>query len=181
MPEIRPATDADAADMARIYNQAVTGSTATFDTRMQTTEQRLAWLHEHGDGPRHPVLVAVEDDSVVGWGSLSAWSPRAAYDATVEVSTYIDEDARGHGVGPALSGALLEMGEAAGVHAFIARITATNEPSLKMTKRLGFQEVGRLYEVGVKFGETLDIVMLEKLAGRTGVPRVPRGPDDPIR
>jgi L-amino acid N-acyltransferase YncA len=33
-------------------------------------------------------------------------------------------------------------------------------------------EVGRLYEVGVKFGETLDIVLLEKLAGRDGVPQI---------
>jgi L-amino acid N-acyltransferase YncA len=172
MPEIRPANDADAGDMARIYNQAVTGSTATFDMQVQTTEARLSWLAEHRDGPRHPVLVAVEDGRVVGWGSLSAWSPRAAYDATVEVSTYIDQAARGHGVGPALSGALLAAGEAAGVHAFIARITATNEPSIKMVTRLGFVEVGRLYEVGVKFGETLDIVLLEKLAGRDGVPQI---------
>jgi L-amino acid N-acyltransferase len=169
MPDIRPATDADAADMARIYNQAVTRSTATFDTQIQSTEARLAWLEAHRGNPRHPVLVAVEDGAVLGWGSLSAWSPRAAYDATVEVSTYIDEDARGRGVGPALSGALLEAGEAAGVHAFIARITATNGPSLKMAKRLGFVEVGRLYEVGSKFGETLDIVMLEKIAGRDGI------------
>jgi L-amino acid N-acyltransferase len=169
MTEIRPATDVDAADMARIYNQAVTRSTATFDTQVQSTEARLAWLEAHGDNPRHPVLVAVEDGKVVGWGSLSAWSPRAAYDATVEVSTYIDEDARGRGVGPALSSALLEAGEAAGVHAFIARVTATNEPSLKMAKRLGFVEVGRLYEVGSKFGQTLDIVMLEKIAGRAGI------------
>jgi L-amino acid N-acyltransferase len=172
MPEIRTATDADAADMARIYNQAVTRSTATFDTQAQTAEMRVAWLAEHRGDARHTVLVAVEDGRVVGWGSLSAWSPRAAYDATVEVSTYIDEKARGRGVGPALSGALLEAGEAAGVHAFLARITATNEPSLKMAKRLGFVEVGRLYEVGIKFGETLDIVMLEKLAGREGVPDV---------
>ena len=169
MPEIRSATDADAADMARIYNQAVTRSTATFDTQIQSTEARLAWLEEHRRNPRHPVLVGVEDGRVVGWGSLSAWSPRAAYDATVEVSTYIDEEARGRGVGPALSRALLEGGEAAGVHVFIARVTATNEPSLKMAKRLGFVEVGRLYEVGSKFGETLDIVMLEKIAGRDGV------------
>jgi L-amino acid N-acyltransferase YncA len=177
MSDIRLARSADAADMTRIYNQAVMRSTATFDTREQTTEQRLGWLEDHGDDPRHPVIVAEEEGRVVGWGSLSAWSPRAAYDATVEVSTYIAEEARGRGVGPALSGALLEMGEAAGVHAFIARITATNAPSLKMTKRLGFVEVGRLYEVGVKFGETLDIVMLEKLAGRVGVPQV-RHTDD---
>lgn len=172
MLQIRPAVGADAADMARIYNQAVARSTATFDTREQTPNQRLAWLEEHQGDPRHPVLVAVEDGRVVGWGSLSAWSPRAAYDATVEVSAYIDEETRGRGVGQALSSALLEAGEAAGVHAFLARITSTNAASIKMAARLGFVEVGRLYEVGVKFGETLDIVMMEKLAGRAGVPQL---------
>ena len=171
MPEIRPATNADAADIARIYNQAVESSTATFDTKVQSTEARALWLAEHHDSTRHPVFVTVEDGRVVGWGSLSAWSPRPAYDATVEVSTYIDAESRGRGVGPALAEALLEAGEAAGVHAFIARITSTNEPSIKMAKRLGFVEVGHLHEVGVKFGLTLDILILQKIAGREGVER----------
>lgn len=148
--------------MAAIYNQAVASSTATFDTAPETAEDRAAWLDEHV-APQHPVLVAERDGRVVGWASLSRYSTRCAYDATVEVSAYVDEDETGHGLGTALTEAVLEAGHAGGVHAVVSRICAENEASLRMARKLGFFEVGVMREVGVKFGRSLDVVWMEKL------------------
>ena len=159
---IRPAVRGDAAAMAAIYNQAVLRSTATFDTAIETTEAREAWLDEH-TAPQHPVLVAEQGGRVVGWASLSRYSSRCAYIATAEASTYIDESKTGRGLGTALSEALLEAGRAGGVHAVIARICTENVASLAMSRKLGFFEVGVLREVGTKFGRSLDVMMLEKL------------------
>lgn len=159
---IRPAVDADAADIARIYNQAVEHTTATFDTEPQSAGARLQWLRSHDD-PRHPVLVAELDGAVVGWASLSPWSDRCAYAASVEASTYIDEGSLGRGLGTLLSEAVLEAGRVAGVHAVLSRICTENIASLAMCERLGFAEVGVLHEVGWKFGRWLDVMMLEKL------------------
>jgi L-amino acid N-acyltransferase YncA len=164
MPGItmRPAVESDAADIARIYNQAVENTTATFDTEVQSPEKRLAWLRAHAD-PRHPVLVAELDGKVVGWASLSSWSDRCAYAASVEASAYVDEAHQGGGLGRALSAAVLEAGRAAGVHAVLGRICTENVASIAMSKKLGFTEVGVLHEVGFKFGRWLDVMMLEKL------------------
>lgn len=159
---IRPAVRGDAAAMAAIYNQAVLRSTATFDTEPETVEARERWLGEH-TAPQHPVLVAERDGRVVGWASLSRYSARCAYVATVEASAYIDEAETGRGLGTALSAALLEAGRAGGVHAVLARICTENTASLAMSRKLGFFEVGVLREVGAKFGRTLDVMMLEKL------------------
>lgn len=159
---IRPATEADVADIARIYNQAVEHTTATFDTDPQSVETRLEWLRTHDD-PRHAVLVAELDGAVVGWASLSSWSDRCAYAASVEVSTYVDEGFLGRGLGTALSTAVLEAGRVAGVHAVLARICTESVASIAMSRRLGFTEVGVLHEVGRKFGRWLDVMMLEKL------------------
>jgi phosphinothricin acetyltransferase len=159
---IRPATTDDAAAMAAIYNQAVAASTATFDTIPETPERRLAWLAEH-TAPQHPVIVAEREGRVVGWGSLSAYSTRCAYEATVEASTYIDENETGRGLGTRLSEALLEAGRAGRVHAVLARICTENAPSLAMCRKLGFFEIGVMREVGVKFGRSLDVMMLEKI------------------
>jgi L-amino acid N-acyltransferase YncA len=159
---IRPATFADAADIARIYNQAVEHSTATFDTEPQPAQARLAWLERHADA-RHPVLVAELGGAIVGWASLSSWSDRCAYAASVEASTYIDEAFVGRGLGRRLSEAVLEAGRAAGVHAVLARICTENAASIAMSERLGFTKVGVLHEVGWKFGRWLDVMMLEKL------------------
>lgn len=159
---IRPATESDAADIARIYNQAVEHTTATFDTEVQTAQTRLEWLRKHSD-PRHPVLVAEMDGAVVGWASLSSWSDRCAYAASVEASTYIDEGFLGRGLGTRLSVEVLEAGRAAGVHAVLARICTENVASIAMSEKLGFAKVGVLHEVGWKFGRWLDVMILEKL------------------
>lgn len=159
---IRPATSADAAAISRIYNHAVESSTATFDTVSETVEARLDWLRHH-TAPQHPVLVAERDGRVIGWASLSRYSSRPAYDATVEASTYLDPHETGHGLGTVLTKAILEAGRAGGVHAVLARICTENEASIAMCRRLGFVEAGVLREVGVKFGRSLDIVCLEKL------------------
>jgi L-amino acid N-acyltransferase YncA len=159
---IRSAVDSDAADIARIYNQAVQNTTATFDTEVQSVAARLAWLRAHND-PRHPVLVAEVDGEVVGWASLSSWSDRCAYAASVEASAYVDEAHQGGGLGRALSAAVLEAGREAGVHAVLGRICTENVASIAMSKKLGFTEVGVLHEVGFKFGRWLDVMMLEKL------------------
>lgn len=159
---IRPASRADAAAIAAIYNQAVEHTTATFDTAPETVEAREAWLDEH-TRPQHPVLVAEIDGRVAGWSSLSSYSTRCAYEATVEISTYIDETRQGHGLGPLLTAAILAAGKASGVHAVLSRICTENERSIRMAKAAGFSEVGVLREVGVKFGRTLDVLMLEKL------------------
>lgn len=159
---IRPAVREDAAAIAAIYNQAVVHSTATFDTAPESAEEREMWLLAH-TAPQHPVLVAERDGEVVGWASLSRYSDRCAYEATVEVSAYIDENARGRGLGTALMEAVLAAGKQGGVHAVLSRICTENEASLKMAERLGFFEVGVMREVGVKFGRTLDVMMLERL------------------
>jgi L-amino acid N-acyltransferase len=158
---IRDAGAADAAAIADIYNQAVLHSTATFDTVAQSADERAAWLASHGAA--HPVLVADEGGRVLGWGSLSRYSDRPAYEHTVEVSTYVDETARGRGIGGALATALLQRAAGAGMHVVLARICAENDVSLGMYDRLGFERVGVLREVGEKFGRLLDVVILQKL------------------
>ncbi len=159
---IRRARRSDAAAMAAIYNQAALRSTATFDTEPETPEARERWLDEHV-APQHPVLVAERDGRVVGWASLSRYSTRCAYEATVEASAYVDESETGRGVGTALSEALLEAGRGGGVHAVVARICTENVASLGMCRKLGFFEIGVMREVGVKFGRSLDVMWLEKL------------------
>jgi phosphinothricin acetyltransferase len=109
------------------------------------------------------VLVAERDGRVVGWASLSRYSTRCAYDATVEASAYIDENETGRGLGTALSEAVMEAGRAGGVHAIVSRICTENAASLAMARKLGFFEIGVMREVGAKFGRSLDVMWLEKI------------------
>lgn len=156
---LRSATADDAAAIAEIYNFYVATSAATFDTELKSVDERIAWLEMHGES--HPVLVAERDGSIVGWGSLSRWGTRAAYEHTVEISVYVHAETRGSGVGRALTLALVDAAREAGHRAIIAQIVAENAPSLSMSAACGFEVVGRLTDVGRKFDRWLDVVLME--------------------
>ncbi|EHE93450.1 Phosphinothricin acetyltransferase, partial [Streptococcus thermophilus CNCM I-1630] len=57
---------------------------------------------------RYPYLVAEEDGQVLGYAYASTYYARTAYDWTTELSIYLNEDARGRGLGSQLYGALEE-------------------------------------------------------------------------
>ena len=152
---IRPATIEDAAAVAAIYNQAVTGTTASFDIEPKSTADREAWLRERG--PRHPVLVAEADGAVVAWGALSRYSERPAYDRTVEISVYVNSAHQGRGLGHAMTRALLDAAITCELHVILARICTENVASVAMVRNLGFTPAGVMHEVGRKFGRWLDV------------------------
>lgn len=161
VPIIRRATRGDAPAIADIYNHYVQSTTVTFDTEIKTAGEREEWLLQHGEA--HPVLVAEDRGVVVAWGSLSPWHARPAYGGTVEVSVYVAHDRRGSGLGPILMEALVDAAVDAGHHALMSQIVADNEASLRLAQRSGFEEVGRLIEVGRKFDRWLDVVLLERI------------------
>ncbi len=160
MAVIRAAVEADLPAVTEIYNQAVLRATGTFDTEPKTLEQQRDWYTRHGAS--HPVIIAEEAGRVVGWASMSPYSDRCAYARTAEVSVYIDENARGRGLGGVLLDAVLVAGKTASIKQVIARVTEGNEASLRLHAKRGFFEAGRLRQVGEKFGKVLDVHIFQK-------------------
>jgi phosphinothricin acetyltransferase len=156
---IRRATIADQQSIMEIYNDAIFNTTATFDTEPRTIEKQIEWFRNHKE--IHPVMVGEINGMVVGWASLSPWSDRCAYDTTVEVSVYIDENYRGQGAGSKLLKAVTDAGRNLNIHTVISRITEGNEISIHLHKKLGYKHVGVMKEVGFKFGKFLDVHMMQ--------------------
>jgi L-amino acid N-acyltransferase len=160
---IRLVRPSDAEPIRAIYNVEVLGSTATFDLRPRTPEEQQAWMAEHR-GP-HVAIVAVDDDddTVLGFGSLSVFRDRPAYSTTVENSVYVDSGHRGEGMGRALLEELVVLASQHGFHAVIARIGGGNEASIALHVACGFVMVGVEQEVGRKFNRWLDVSVLQRL------------------
>jgi len=163
MISIRPATPNDVPAISAIYNQAILTTDATFDTEPRTLTEHQAWFEEQDD--QHPVLVAEVDGEVVGWASLSRYSPRRAYDRTAEFSIYVEEASRNLGIGKQLIGATLEAGAKTGLRAVLARVTTGNDVSLRMHEQAGFKQVGIMKKVGFKFDRELDVCMMQYIYG----------------
>jgi len=156
---IRKATSADLGQISEIYNDAIEKTTATFDTEPKTFKEQKAWFANHDAS--HPVLIAEQDSLVIGWASLSKWSDRCAYHDTAEISLYIKEEYQGKGIGKKLMKAIIQEGETAGLHTIIARIADGNDISIELCKFFSFQHVGTMREVGKKFGNLLDVHLMQ--------------------
>jgi L-amino acid N-acyltransferase YncA len=157
---IRPAVPADAGAISAIYNHYVRTSTCTFQEEPDTLAERLAWLERHRGA--HVALVAEEPGGgLAGWASLSPFHARSAYRFTVEDSVYLRDDCRGRGLGKLLLGRLMDDARAGGFRNVMACICAEQEASIALHKRAGFREVGRMTQVGMKFGRWLDVVYLQ--------------------
>jgi L-amino acid N-acyltransferase len=158
--DIREAEPADLPALLEIYNEAVLNTTASWDYDPWTPVQHADW-YAHKAERGFPLLVAVEDSEVVGYVTYGEFHPKVGYATTREHSVYLRASARGAGRGRALMQALIERARAEGVHTLIGLLSADNEASVKLHARLGFVEVGRLHQVGRKFGRWLDLVYVQ--------------------
>lgn len=159
---IRPVTETDLAAITRIYNQSVSLSASSWDLAPVTLDERRAWLRAHTRG-RYQALVAedAETGDILGFAAFGAFRAKEGYSETVEHSIYLDAAAQGRGLGTILLTELVDRARAAGFHALVGGLSSDNEVSFHLHRRLGFVEVGRLPQVGHKFGRWLDLVLLQ--------------------
>ena len=160
--EIRPASSADAAAIARIHAEGIADRVATFETA-EPSPQEVAELIASGA----LVLVAERDGDVTGFAKVGAYSDPAAYYRGVgEATLYVATAARGGGTGRALLEALAAEAEARGAYKLIGKIFSSNEPSLRLFESLGWREVGVHRRHGRLDGEWKDVVVVERLLGQ---------------
>jgi phosphinothricin acetyltransferase len=159
--QLRPATEADAAAIATIYNQGIEDRVATLETELRTPDERRQWLAARG--PRHPVIVATVEGRVVGWGSLNPFSPRMAYQHVADFSVYVERGWRGRGVGRRMLERLIELARGLDYHKMVLSTFPTNQLGVALYERLGFQRVGIYREMGLLDGRWVDTLIMERL------------------
>jgi len=160
LPAIRLATENDIVAINDIYNYYVHHSTCTYQLEPEPLEGRRAWFAAH-PANKYPVTVAEHNGQVIGWGSLSKFRDRAAYDGSVEASVYIHHDYHRRGLGRALLLDLIERAKQLGYHTLLGGASADQTASVALQESLGFQHVAHFREVGNKFGQWLDVVFLQ--------------------
>jgi len=158
--EISDAVESDIPSITDIYNDVIRTSTAIFNDAPVSVEDRIAWWKGRVS-QGYPVLVAKDEDSVVGFGAFGDFRPWPGYRLTVEGTIHLAPSARRQGIGAALLEVLIARAREAGKHVMVAGVDSENLPSLRFLERSGFQRVGHLREVGNKFGRFLDLIFLQ--------------------
>lgn len=158
----RDANKTDLKEIVNIYNSTIHSRMVTADTIPVSVESRLVWFDQHN--PTNRPLWVIEDDSAktIGWVSFQSFYGRPAYDATVEISIYIDESQRGKGLGKEILQYSLERAQDFGVTTVLGFIFAHNEPSIKLFKYLGFEEWATLPDIALLDGVERSLKILGK-------------------
>jgi L-amino acid N-acyltransferase YncA len=159
---IRDSLPADAAAIARIYNEGIEDRVATFQTQVQTAadfEQPIARRDEY------PILVVEIAGEVVAWAAVKRYSDFPPYRPVAEAMMYVTRDQRGRGIGTRLLNSLAEASTEAGFTKLIGKLFTDNEHSVALVRRCGFREVGVHHRHGRLEGEWRDVLLVERLLG----------------
>ena len=190
---IRDATTADAAAICLIYNQGIEDRVATLEMELRTPAERRECLLARGprhpvlvadkahpadfsrttqplttsSRPPAPLADLAEPVTVnpatTGWASLNRFNPRPAYDHVADISVYVERAWRGHGVGRALLGALVQRAIALGYHKLVLAAFPDNVAGMALYTRMGFTRVGVYREQGLLDGRWVDVAVMERL------------------
>ena len=146
--KIRPATEADAAEILNIYAPYITDTAITFEYDVPTLEE------------------------IIGYAYAGAFYGRAAYDWSAETTIYVKKGCRHSGVGKLLYQALETALKAQNIINLYACIGYPEEDDEYLTKNskqfhehLGYRLIGEFRKCGYKFGRWYHMVWMEKMIG----------------
>ncbi|MDE2995474.1 MAG: GNAT family N-acetyltransferase [Bacteroidota bacterium] len=158
-PSIRPATSADVAAIAAIYNETILLRDATMVLEPVDAADVRTWLGKLD--PRESLWVLTESDRIQGWGIVKFYSDRPGYARACETSVFIRRSEIGRGLGSHLQEKLLDAAREADFHHVVVRIWAANESSIAMHRKFGFTVLGTQKEVGFVDDRWVDVTIMQ--------------------
>ena len=167
---VRPCFQQDLQFVQLIYAHHVLAGTGSFELEPPSLEEMTArWGAAVERG--WPFLVAAprtDPTRVLGYAYAVQYRDRAAYARSFEVSTYVAPTALRQGVGAALLLELLTLLQSDGAAQALAFIgDSANAASIALHAKLGFRHAGVLKSVGLKFGRSLDVVIMQRGLAKT--------------
>lgn len=165
---IRSAAPADAAAIWSIYQYYVEHTAISFEITMPTISEIEGRIQKTLKA--FPYLVAETEGTVIGYAYAGSFIPREAYAHCAEVSIYISRENRSTGLGRRLYEELLSRLKNQGISNVYACIGVPevedeylNNNSAQFHSHMGFSEVGRFRNSGLKFGRYYHMIWMEKI------------------
>ena len=161
-PIIRDVVSDDWSDISHIFNHFVAESFAAY------SEQPVGkhfFQDRRTSQPDYPFLVAESEGKVIGFAYLAPFHPAQTMKHSATLTYFIHPEYTGKGIGQRFLDLLIEQGQKQGITNFLANISSRNPGSLRFHLRNGFRECGRMEGVGLKHGQTFDMIWVQKRIG----------------
>lgn len=136
-----------------IFNEAIANTTAIFETEAwsrETIEQWFAARSRKG----FPVLGWLTDDGILaGFASYTPFDNKCGYRFVALHSVYVAPQFQRQGIARHLMVELIARAKNQPLQTIVGIIESENQTSIRFHESLGFERVGLLKNVGLKFGQ----------------------------
>lgn len=157
----RIAIEEDLKAIVDIYNSTIASREVTADTEPVSVEDRRQWFLNHSE--KRPLYVKTDEDGhIYGRLSFETFYGRPAYNGTVEMSIYLNQDYRGQGLGSLFLQEAIELAPSLGIRTILAFIFGHNEAGIRLFKKHGFETWGHLPRIAEMDGSRYDLDILGK-------------------
>jgi phosphinothricin acetyltransferase len=147
---IRIVDDSDAPAITDLYRPIVESTAISFETEPPTEEEIRRRIRDLS--ARYPWLVYEVSGDLVGFAYASKHKVRAAYQWSVDVSTYVHPELRRRGIARSLYVSLFAILIEQGYFNAFAGIALPNPASVALHESMGFKPLGVFQNVGYKLG-----------------------------
>ena len=149
----------DLEQIVSTYNSTVASRLVTADLVEVSVESKLPWFEQHSPESR-PLWLIYKDNTYVGWMSFTSFYGRPAYDATVEVSIYLEQHFRGIGIGKRCLQKAFDVSAELKIKTLLGFIFDHNEQSLHLFYKMGFEKWAHLPKVANMMDDERGLVIL---------------------
>jgi L-amino acid N-acyltransferase YncA len=154
---VREVRDSDRDSIIAIFNYYAQTSYAAYP-EMPVNGQFFGFLQQG----TLAFFVIEHHSRVVGFGLMKPVLPFPAFMTTGMLTYFIQPEFTGKGYGNRLFERLTREAEKLGMTSLVANMASKNTASIRFHTRHGFTEVGRLHNAGMKFGESFDVIWMQK-------------------
>lgn len=160
----RVATLDDIEDIVRIYNDAIKSRIATADTEPITIGARKEEFKRQ-KLKQYPIWVREHHGKVIAFLNFKPFNERSGYFQSAEISIYLDRNFQGQKLGQQMLKEALAEAPKLGFKNLLALIFSDNDPSVKLFKKFGFKEWGKLPKVARIDDKDKDLLILGYFLG----------------
>ncbi|OTG69522.1 GNAT family N-acetyltransferase [Acinetobacter sp. ANC 4470] len=159
---LRSAQVSDLEQILDIYNAEILDGTANWNNTKKSSDDFQTWF-SHLMTQQFPLFVAehIASKKIAGYADYSAFRQIHGFKHTVEHSVFIHPDFTRQGLGKALMLKLIDHAQQHHIHVMVAAIDHDNKASIVLHEKLGFIQTGYLPQVGKKFGQWRDLVLMQ--------------------
>lgn len=161
--EFIEAEEKDLNTLLDIYNYYIENTTAIFDLDKITPEEFRSRVFL--ENSKYKTFLIYIDNELTGFCFLTQFREKAAYDKTAEVGLYLKTRFTGRGLGTEIVNYMEKAARENQFEVLIASVSGENIPSVKLFRKLGYDQCAHYRGIAIKFGRKVDIIDFQKMFG----------------